>query len=214
MDLNVTKEALKVEKDSLEKKEKAFDDFITKEALKVKKDSLEKEEKAVDDFITFQKQKAVEESELVEELKLTKGLLTKAHQDLENKTNAIDSELEKVEINEVSTQTNPEINKVCEVTLAPEDERKGRVCNIPPLKPKERTKREESFQVSGPRLFNCMPQHLRNMRNCPQDEFKEKLDEFLNQVPDEPKIGGLMPLNFHQSNSLLHQVERRGERTD
>ena len=97
------------EKYSLEKKEKAFDDFITKEALKVKKDSLEKEEKAVDDFITFQKQKAVEESELVEELKLTKGLLTKAHQDLENKTNALYAELENVEINEVSKQTDPEI---------------------------------------------------------------------------------------------------------
>ena len=101
-----------------------------------------------------------------------------------------------------------------DVTLAPEDERKGRVCLIPPLKPKERTKREESFQVSGPRLFNCMPKHLRNMKNCQLEEFKEKLDEFLNQVPDEPKIGGLMPMNFQQSNSLLHQVERRGERTD
>ena len=40
----------------------------------------------------------------------------------------------------------PEAN----VTLAPEDEGKGRLCIIPPLKPKERKKRESSFQVIGP----------------------------------------------------------------
>ena len=39
---------------------------VSKEALKVEKDSLEEKEKAFDDLITFQKQKAVEEAKLVE----------------------------------------------------------------------------------------------------------------------------------------------------
>ena len=44
-----------------------------------------------------------------------------------------------------------------------------------------KTKREEkerSFQTAGPKL------------------------------PDEPKIGGAMPLNCEKSNSVIHQVER------
>jgi hypothetical protein len=28
------------------------------------------------------------------------------------------------------------------------------------------------------------------------DEFKEKLNELLGRDPDEPKIGGLMPMNL------------------
>ena len=97
-------------------------------------------------------------------------------------------------------------NGVC---LAPEDNRKGRFCKIPSLKPAERTKRDISFQVAGPKLFNCLPKNLRNTTNCTLEDFKEQLDEYLTCVPDEPKIGGLMPLNFQQSNSLVYQVARR-----
>ena len=99
----------------------------------------------------------------------------------------------------------PEAN----VTLAPEDERKGRLCIIPPLKPKERKKRESSLQVVGPRLFNSLPKYIRGIKNCSVLEFKEKLDELIGRVPDEPKISGLMPMKFQQSNSLLHQLPRR-----
>ena len=75
------------------------------------------------------------------------------------------------------------------VTLAREDERKGRVCQIHALKPKERMKTESSFQVLGPMLFNCLPKSLRYIKKVGPDEFKEKLDEYLSQVPDEPNIG-------------------------
>ena len=95
------------------------------------------------------------------------------------------------------------------VTLAGEDDRLGRRCEIRSLKPKERMKRESSFQVSDPKLFNCLPQKLRDLKGCGVDIFKEKLDDFLCKVPDEPKIGGLMPQNSQQSNSLLWQVGRR-----
>ena len=98
------------------------------------------------------------------------------------------------------------------VHLVPGENRNGRLCKIPCLKSSERTKREQSFQVAGPRLFNCLSKKLRNVTNCTLEDFKEQLDEFLTCVPDEPKIGGLMPLNFQQSNSLLFQVARRREK--
>ena len=90
---------------------------VTKKALKKEKESLEEKEKAFDDLIILQKQKAVEESMLVEELKLTKGLLDKAHQDLEAKTNDLDAELRKVRegVSSVSTQTVSSINKVSDM---------------------------------------------------------------------------------------------------
>ena len=97
-------------------------------------------------------------------------------------------------------------NGVC---LAPKHNRKGHFCKIPCLKPAERIKRDISFQVAGPKLFNCLPKKLRNTTHCTLEDFKEQLDEYLTCVPDEPKIGGLMPLNFQQSNSLVYQVARR-----
>ena len=41
-----------------------------------------------------------------------------------------------------------------------------------------------------------------------RQELKENLDLFLSTVPDEPKIGGAMPLNCEKSNSVTHQVSR------
>ena len=92
------------------------------------------------------------------------------------------------------------------MTLVPEDEGKGRPGIIPPLKPKKKKKRESSLQVVGPRLFNSLPKYIRRIKNCSVLEFKEKLYELLGRIPDEPKISGLMPINFQQSNRLLHQI--------
>ena len=86
------------------------------------------------------------------------------------------------------------------VSLSSEDGRNGRLFKIPSLKPAERLKRKQS-----------LPKKLKNIMNCTLEDFKEKLDEYLTGVPDEPKIGGLMPLNFEQSNSLIFQVARREE---
>ena len=82
---------------------------------KTEKESLKEKEKAFDVLIKSQQQKAAEESALVEELKLTKEMLTKAHQELENKTKALDAELEKVKVNEVSTKTASAKSKVSNV---------------------------------------------------------------------------------------------------
>ena len=89
-----------------------------------------------------------------------------------------------------------------------ESDRVGRKCKVPPLKLKERKKREDSFQVNGPMLFNCLPKEIRNLTKIGVVEFKECLDRFLTSLPDEPKIGGAMPLNAEKSNSIIHQVTR------
>ena len=75
--------------------------------------------------------------------------------------------------------------------------------------------RRQSFQVAGPKLWNCLPKNLRNFRGS-QIDFKETLDHFLSKVPDEPKADGLIPgaiddLNGRQTNTLIHQVTRRKE---
>ena len=89
-----------------------------------------------------------------------------------------------------------------------ESDRVGRKCKIPPLKLRERKKREESFQVAGPMLFNCLPKEIRNLTKVGVQEFKEHLDCFLSSLPDEPKIGGAIPLNAEKSNSIIYQVSR------
>ena len=73
--------------------------------------------------------------------------------------------------------------------------------------------RRQIFQVAGPRLWNCLPKIVRNFQGN-QYEFKEKLDQFLTKVPDEPKSEGLIPgaidvLNGKQTNILIYQVIRR-----
>ena len=56
------------------------------------------------------------------------------------------------------------------LSLNSDDDR--RMCHIPTLKLKERAKREDSFPVLGPRLFNSMPKYIRSIKNCHPDEFK------------------------------------------
>ena len=103
----------------------------------------------------------------------------------------------------------------CGVNWSDIEERNGRACKIPPLKGRSsvQTLRNQSFQVSGPRLFNSMPKIIRNMKNCSLEDFKCQLDIFLNKVPDEPKGQHLIPgavnlTSGRQTNSLAYQVAR------
>ena len=74
---------------------------------------------------------------------------------------------------------------------------KGRLVKIPALCPRStsrvRSLREASLSVHGVRLFNALPQKIRDVKNCDISLFKEKLENFLTKVPDEPKIGTLTP---------------------
>ena len=98
--------------------------------------------------------------------------------------------------------------------------RLGRLCEIPPMKnncrSKIKTLRENSFQVVGPRLFNCLPQALRNMRKCSIEDFKMKLDEYLSCIPDEPKLPGYTPsasdlYSGQPSNCLVDQIRNHNQ---
>ena len=64
--------------------------------------------------------------------------------------------------------------------------------------------REQSLSFHGALLFNLLPIGLRN-ENCGDfDLFKNHLDLFLSEVPDQPTVSGLV--RAAKSNSLLDQV--------
>lgn len=83
----------------------------------------------------------------------------------------------------------------------------GRKCVIPPLGRASRfsTLYEHSMAVHGPKLFNAMPQHIRDLSCCSVDTFKYNLDTFLCTIPDQPVIPGYTMGNnqLYGSNSLV-----------
>ena len=84
--------------------------------------------------------------------------------------------------------------------------RRGRSCVVPkvPMYAPSRLQniRESSFAVRGPQLFNSLPGHLRDMRDCALAEFKSALDSFLKTIPDEPRLPGLTAESRLPSNSI------------
>ena len=104
----------------------------------------------------------------------------------------------------------------CGISVSQEMGRHGRKCHIPSINKKAKqsvkTLREQTFQVHGPQLFNALPKNIRNTTKCSVDDFKMKLDKFLESVPDEPNVGGLTPgastLEARASNSIVDQIRR------
>ena len=107
----------------------------------------------------------------------------------------------------------------CGIVLAENSERHGRICQLPVLNKKasERVKtlRENSFQVHAPKLFNSIPKNLRNKTKCSIEDFKADLDQFLETVPDEPKVSGghYTPracdlFTAQPSNSVIDQIRK------
>ena len=101
-----------------------------------------------------------------------------------------------------------------------EDSRIGRRLRVSIPKGSSRINKlkEQLFQLNGSKLFNCLPNNIRNQtRNtrleylhCPgPDDFKTKLDNFLEIIPDQPRIDGMSP--GVETNSLIHQT-KRGQR--
>merc|ERR1711873_156426 len=83
----------------------------------------------------------------------------------------------------------------------------------------ENVSNRQSFQMSGPKLWNALTRNLRNINNCSLDQFKEVLDCFLSKVPDEPKTETLTPgatdvMTGKATNSLEFQCGRRTEAWD
>ena len=67
-----------------------------------------------------------------------------------------------------------------------------------------RQAREASVSVHGARLFNLIPQHLRDTYTGSVDQFKMGLDTWLATVPDQPTIPGRQ--RAAKSNSLIDQA--------
>ena len=66
-----------------------------------------------------------------------------------------------------------------------------------------RRARERSLAVKGVQLFNLLPVQLRNSEHGDVEMFKNHLDIYLSNIPDQPTIGGLT--RPAQTNSLLHE---------
>ena len=103
----------------------------------------------------------------------------------------------------------------CGIELAIPNKRLGRKCKIPNINHNGRraiqTLRENSFQINGARLFNCLPKKIREIQKD-QDIFKFELDKFLESIPDEPRINSLIPtatcrITAKQSNSLIAWIQ-------
>ena len=69
--------------------------------------------------------------------------------------------------------------------------------------------REASHGVKGSRLFNPLPDQIRNMKSCTVDQFKAALDNFLRTAPDQPTIVGTS--RAAETNSLIHQLTMRAD---
>ena len=98
-------------------------------------------------------------------------------------------------------------------------ERRGREIQVPKPKGSQRVKtlREQSFQVSGGNLFNSLPKSVRNLEKVSVEEFKFKLDKYLEVLPDEPKVGTYIPSVCNQfsaspSNSIIDHSRTRMRR--
>ena len=86
--------------------------------------------------------------------------------------------------------------------------RRGRQLEIPSYQRQApaavRKARESSLSVKGARLFNLLPQDLRDTCTGTVEQFKAKLDGWLALVPDQPTIPGRQRAAI--TNSLVDQV--------
>ena len=102
-------------------------------------------------------------------------------------------------------------------------DRRGRYIDIKPLSKHSSAKvksiREGSFMINGPRLFNSLPLHIRNLTNCSVDTFKSHLDQYLNTLPDETTCDNLKTSTVSQitgrfSNSIIDQARNNSWATN
>ena len=77
-------------------------------------------------------------------------------------------------------------------------DRRGRLCHLEHVcAGRLGTSSYNSFRWKAVRLFNCLPQHVRNVSSCSTIIFKKKLDQFLCNLDDKP-------CTPHFDNSVVH----------
>ena len=64
--------------------------------------------------------------------------------------------------------------------------------------------RSASLAVRGSQMFNLLPANLRNSEHGDVEMFKNHLDIYLANIPDQPTVSGLT--RGAVSNCLLHQI--------
>jgi hypothetical protein len=88
--------------------------------------------------------------------------------------------------------------------------RRGRTITVPSLNGSDRHKavrtlRDSSFQSEGPKLFNSLPQELRNLDSS-VEVFKAHLDKYLQNIPDHPAVPGHVPAAQRTNGSPSNSV--------
>lgn len=94
--------------------------------------------------------------------------------------------------------------------LATHNARTGRRCQrttLPSGAPQRmKTLLSSSFTHNGPRIFNVLPKHNRELTGCPVNKFKRELDKVLRDLPDTPPVPGYTALCRAASNSIPDQA--------
>ena len=89
--------------------------------------------------------------------------------------------------------------------------RRGKVVITPPVPSSKQSRAatllHNSFSRRAPRIFNAMPQSLRNISDdTSKDSIKRRIDLLLKKIPDEPRLPGYYPSNNSASNRLEDQI--------
>ena len=102
-------------------------------------------------------------------------------------------------------------------TVPPESEdivaihsiRNGRTCKkfqLPSGSCKQKTQQHNSLSRFGSRLFNILPQNIRDFSGS-VESFKSRLDKYLLNLPDEPNVPGYKASIAASSNSIIDQIQ-------
>ena len=71
-----------------------------------------------------------------------------------------------------------------------------------------RRAKESCLRIKGVQLFNLLPKVLRDANHRDILMWKNNLDHYLNLVPDQPTVSGLVRAAI--TNSLIHQIPMLG----
>ena len=87
--------------------------------------------------------------------------------------------------------------------------RRGRLISAPNINncssTKGKTLKYHSFFCACARLFNCLPKDIRDTQ-VDMITIKTKVDTFLHNIPDQPRVVGYTMLSFDSSNSIVDQI--------
>ena len=86
--------------------------------------------------------------------------------------------------------------------------RRGRLVYVPPVLSRStfgQSLKDHSFFTLAARLFNILPQEIRDL-DCSPGMLKQVLDDFLWKIPDQPRLVGYTNISAASSNSICTQV--------